>query len=183
MENPRKQLIDGPIPGMGMTAELGGRPWQKPPQYNTVEEALEFYIPRFTEPEIIENLLDVMELGIPLTTIAEGMQSAAVMEGMHTIDVGILVIPVLVEMMAYIGDDAGVEYSTGLEKPINQENFDDTKIALAMKKLEERLPQELEEAKAERDAIQGEEEEPVMEEEEQQPQDMPEQTGLMARRA
>ena len=78
-------------------------------------------------------------MGIPLVTIAEGMQSAAVMEGLHTIDVGMLVIPVLVEMMAYIGDDAGIEYSTGIERRRDEDEFSDTKIALAMKKLRERL--------------------------------------------
>ena len=42
MENNRDELMfDAPIPGMGMTHEVGGRPWQTPPQHNTVEEALE----------------------------------------------------------------------------------------------------------------------------------------------
>lgn len=40
-----KSTFDYPIPGQGMTAEVGSRPWQNPPQYTTVEEALEFYIP------------------------------------------------------------------------------------------------------------------------------------------
>ncbi|UAW59128.1 hypothetical protein CRP345_gp42 [Roseobacter phage CRP-345] len=177
----RRELITGPVPGMGMTAELGGRPWQKPPQYTTVEEALDYYLPRFTDPDVLEQLLDVMELGIPLVTIAEGMQSAAVMEGLHTIDVGMLVIPVLVEMMAYIGDDAGIEYSTGIERRRDEDEFSDTKIALAMKKLRERLPEELEAAQEERDAIEGVDEEPMMEEEQEQA--APEQGGLMARRA
>ena len=46
-------MIDAPIPGQSLTAELGNRPWQKPPQYNTVEEALEYYIPRLTDPDML----------------------------------------------------------------------------------------------------------------------------------
>ena len=61
--------FDRPTPGMSLTAELGNRPWQQPPQYSTVEEALQWYIPRLTNPELLDQLLDVMESGIPLTTI------------------------------------------------------------------------------------------------------------------
>ena len=37
LEKPEPQ-IDAPIPGMSMTAPMGGRPWLKPPQFATVEE-------------------------------------------------------------------------------------------------------------------------------------------------
>jgi hypothetical protein len=83
-----------------MTAELGSRPWQNPPQYASVEQALEFYIPKLVSEELYDGILDSMELGIPLTTMADSMQSAAVMQGLHTVDVGILAMPVLIEMLA-----------------------------------------------------------------------------------
>jgi len=178
MVNPRKQLVDGPIAGMGLTHELGGRPWQKPPQYNTVEESLQYYIPRFADPKVVDQLLDVMELGIPLTTIADAMQSSAVMEGIHTVDVGLLAMPVLVEMMAYIGDESGVEYDLGLEQRIDDEEVSDTKIALAMKRLREKLPEKLEESE---ENVVPEPEPEMAPEQEEQP--APELGGLMARRA
>lgn len=178
MANPRKQLVDGPIAGMGLTHELGGRPWQKPPQYNTVEESLQYYIPRFADPKVVDQLLDVMELGIPLTTIADAMQSSAVMEGIHTVDVGLLAMPVLVEMMAYIGDESGVEYDLGLEQRIDDDEISDTKIALAMKRLREKLPEKLEES--EKNVVPEPEPEMAPEQEEQP---APELGGLMARRA
>ena len=97
-------FLDGPIPGQSLTPELGNRPWQNPPQYNTVEEALEYYIPRLVDPQIAPQLIDTMEMGIPLTTIANAMQIGGAMQGYHTIDVGILVMPVLIEMMAYLAE-------------------------------------------------------------------------------
>jgi len=156
--------FDYPIPGEGMTAELGSRPWQNPPQYATVEQALEFYIPKLVSEEIYDGLLDSMELGIPLTIMADSMQSAAVMQGLHTVDVGILAMPVIIEMLAYIGDEAGIEYNLGMDKPIDEDKISSTKIALAMKKMREKLPEALEER----------EEEPMPE---------PAPTGLMARPA
>jgi len=161
--------FDYPIPGEGMTAELGSRPWQNPPQYATVEQALEFYIPKLVSEEIYDGLLDSMELGIPLTTMADSMQSAAVMQGLHTVDVGILAMPVIIEMLAYIGDEAGIEYNLGMDKPIDEDKISSTKIALAMKRMREKMPEALEER----------EEQPEMEE----PIPEPAPTGLMARPA
>lgn len=172
MASPRKQLVDGPIAGMGLTHELGGRPWQKPPQYNTVEEALQYYIPRFSNPKLMEDLLDVMELGIPLTVIADTMQSGATMEGVHTVDVGLLVIPVLIEMMAYMADEAGIEYDLGLEERIDDDKISQTKIALAIKRLKEKMPEEFERTEDEDTDTTEEVEE-----------ETPELGGLMARRA
>lgn len=161
--------FDYPIPGEGMTAELGSRPWQNPPQYASVEQALEFYIPKLVSEELYDGILDSMELGIPLTTMADSMQSAAVMQGLHTVDVGILAMPVLIEMLAYIGDEAGIEYNLGMDKPIDEDKISSTKIALAMKKMREKLPEALEER----------EEQPEIEE----PMPEPAPTGLMARPA
>ena len=116
MAQPDAPYIDGPIAGQSLTFELGNRPWQQPPQYSTVEEALQFYIPRLTNPELLDDLFNVMETGIPLTTIANAMQSSGVMEGKHSLDVGILIMPVLIETMAYLAEEADVEYVEGRNK-------------------------------------------------------------------
>lgn len=136
--------LDRPIAGQSLTAEVGSRPWQQPPQYATVEEAIDFYIPKLVNPEFTESLLDVIETGIPLTTIANAMQSAGVMEGKHTIDVGLLIMPVLIETMAYLAEESGIEYNEGSNKTIDSELISPTRIALAMQKVrkKEGLPPE-----------------------------------------
>jgi hypothetical protein len=162
-----------PIPGEGMTSEVGSRPWQNPPKYKTVEDALDFYIPRLTSDEVYDALLDSMELGIPLTTMADSMQSIAVMQGLHTIDVGILAIPVIVEMLAFIGDSAGIEYTLGTESSIDEDKISESKIALAMKKMRERLPKAIDDIKV--DDVPDMPVEEIIDEE-------PQPSGLMARR-
>jgi len=107
--------FDRPIPGMGMTHELGARPWQTPPTYVTVDEAADYYIEKMSSPEFKNKLLDVMAMNVPLTTVANTMQLASVMEGLHTVDVGMIMIPILVEVMALIGDSADVDYVTGMD--------------------------------------------------------------------
>ena len=110
-------LFDGPIPGMSLTAELCGRPWQQPAQYPTVDTAIQYYMDRMTTEEFMDQIVDILELGVPITAIANTLQLASVMEGLHSVDVGILITPVLIEMIMFIGDSAGVEYNAGLEDP------------------------------------------------------------------
>jgi len=79
-------LLDAPIPGMSLTHELGARPWQQPAQFPTVDEAVEYYMSRMATEEFMEQVVEVMELGVPVTTIANTMQMSGVMEGKHNID-------------------------------------------------------------------------------------------------
>ena len=72
-------------------------------------------------PKVVDQLLDVMELGIPLTTIADAMQSSAVMEGMHTVDVSLIVSPVIHE---YILAAAQVEDINVKEHPVQKQDSD-----------------------------------------------------------
>lgn len=137
-------MIDAPIAGQSLTAELGGRPWQQPPQYKTVEEALEYYIPRITEPTLQDDLMNVMELGIPLTTIADTLQTGGVMEGKHTLDVGMLILPVLIETLAYLAEEQGIDYEMGTDIETD-DTPSSSAVALAIKKVKEKNNEPVEE--------------------------------------
>lgn len=112
-----EEIFDAPIPGMSLTHELGARPWQTPPQFPTVDEAIEYYMASMTSEEFMEQLIDVLEMGVPVTSIANSMQLSSVMEGKHSVDVGMLVVPLLIELIMMLGDSAGIEYETGLQNP------------------------------------------------------------------
>jgi hypothetical protein len=172
-QNYRKSF-NAPIPGQSLTAELGARPWQHPPQYATVEEAMDFYAPRILEPQFRDNIVDVMELGIPLTTIANSLQSGGVMQGKHSIDVGILIMPVLIEMLSYVGDEEGVDYTIGTEmEEEDKDKFRDSTIAKAMRNAK-KVMEEAGSKPVEELPETGVEEESMTEE--------PAPAGLMARR-
>ena len=71
-------------------------------------------------------------MGMPLTTLANTIQLAGVMEGRHNIDVGILIMPVLIEMMQLVAEAEGIEYVTGMERDMKSETKDsDVSAALA----------------------------------------------------
>jgi len=153
--------LDAPVPGEGLTHELGDRPWQKPAQFTNVDEVMPFYREKILDEEFIPQLLQVIELGIPLTTIANAMQNAAVMEGVHSIDVGILMLPIIVELLKYVAENNDKKYVTGMEKRDVKPN-EEMVTALAMKEIGEEA---------------GMPEAPVEEEQVEEPQ----LKGLMAR--
>ena len=126
--------FDAPIAGMSLTSELGGRPWQKPAKNNEVEDAINEFIQQLTNERFIEELLDVLESGVPIMSIANSMQIGGVMKGLHTIDVGILMLPVLVELLSYIADEAGIEYELGTKKKVDSDEISPAKIAALLAK-------------------------------------------------
>jgi len=160
-----------PQAGIGMTSELGSRPWQRPPQLAKVEEVVDYYVQRLSNEEVALQVGNILKMDVPVTTLANTMQIGGVMEGVHTIDTGILATPAIMEFIMLIGDSQNISYQTGVEEEgqINPE-------ILAERAMNDLLKNKL---TSEPDTMQaGEVEEPIMQEEmEEAP------TGLMSRRA
>lgn len=108
--------ISAPIPGMGLTSQMGSRPWQRPPQYATLDQVIPYYMSAIDSPKFVNMFLDSLEAGVPVTALVDTMVQASVMEGKHTIDVGILVSPIMVEAFIILADRSGIEYTSGLEE-------------------------------------------------------------------
>ena len=156
-------LLDAPIPGQALTHELGARPWQSPPQYSTVDEAVDYYSSRLSTPEATSQIIDILQMGIPVTSLANTIQMGSIMDGKHSIDVGMLVLPLIVEVIMFIAEQEGIDYDDGLT---------DVKDNKTNEAILENIRTQMKEKAGE-----PVEEEPVVEETPEEP------TGLMARRA
>jgi len=129
-------IYDAPIPGSSLTKEVGASALKNPPRYTTVDEAIEFYVNRMSTDEFSEQVADVLEMGVPVTSLVNIIQMHSVMEGLHTIDVSIMLMPVLMEMVALIGDMKGVEYDMGVESD-DPERTSDALVQVATQKLKQ----------------------------------------------
>jgi len=165
-ENRQEPVFDMPVPGMGMTHEVGARPWQQPAQYTEIDDVAQFYLAKMEDEAFNDNVLNLLETKMPVTMIANAMQTTGVMNGVHTIDVGMLTLPIIMEMIMFLADSEGIDYVSGTERDINSEVMD-TSIELAVDKVADDNDMMNEENTIE-------ENEPMVENE------MP--TGLMARR-
>jgi len=110
-----EEFLDAPIPGQSLTAEPKSRPWRRPSQAKTVDDAVALYAPIFQSKKAVKQMLQQIENGIPLTSLADLLITANAMEGRHNLDVGILVAPILVETMATFAEMADIDYVIGTE--------------------------------------------------------------------
>lgn len=127
--------IDGPIPGQSLTGEPGGKQWETPPELVTVEETAEFYFEKLLDPAKSSALLAQIEDGMPLTLMADSLQALGVFKGLHTVHMGVLISPVLVELMKAIAEDSDVSYVIGTEEDALVGEQDKSMAFRALKKV------------------------------------------------
>ena len=135
MQDNKQILTDMPIAGESLTAELGSRPWQSPPQFETPEQAIGHYFTRLTDPEDSAGIIAALEKGIPVETLTEVIQLGGVMEGLHTIDVGVLISPVIAETLIQLAKKADIEYVVEDKEKDEDKMPEDIDVNLAISKL------------------------------------------------
>ena len=155
--------LSRPVPGQSLTHEVRARPWQNPPQFNTVEESMDWYLERFDNPELIEEMLSIIENKVPLSVIANSMQLGAVLQGVHSIDVGVLITPIIIEILRTLAEKPDTDYVIG-DEPEDTDRPSDAVIESAVNKIKS-MPIE---DKVEEEEIEEDDEAPM---------------GLMARRS
>jgi len=139
----------GPIPGASLTTEVGNRPWENPPKETDLDAVIVNYLSRLQNPNIVFPILDAIKYGTSITTLVESVIETAVMEGEHTIDVGILASPIIVEYLKQASEVAGIDYKLSAQ---------DIRESKETKKIDSRLLEEvLEERKKQKDSPMSEE--------------------------
>ncbi len=191
------ELLKAPIPGQSLTDEPKNYPWENPPEITDPEEAIAMHMSKFNDPEVIDNMLDLLDVGFPVRALAESILTASVAAGWHSIDVSLIVAPFIHEHIISMANEAGISYVEGFEK--DEEAAQEKERQFILAKAREMLkstPKEerdagydmamkslgiLDKPESEYDSMQ--EEAPVMDdsmiETEEEPQQM--QRGLMAR--
>jgi hypothetical protein len=140
MPTPDAGYINAPTPGMSLTTEPGNRPWESPPMLVTVEDALEFYADKIiSSSDSHDALLEMLELRMPVENIANLLNKMSVMDGYHSIDVGILVLPAIEEMIMAVADMHGVRYAESMDQVMKGFTASPRAVRMAMQDLEESM--------------------------------------------
>ena len=106
-------ILSAPIAGQSLTTQPKNNPWENPPQLDTVEETLMFYTKHLSKPDVVDDLMVMLEVGFPVKPLARTIRTTGVMKGTHTLDVGLLVEPALVKFITATADSLGVPYEMG----------------------------------------------------------------------
>ena len=97
MEN--NVTFDAPIPGQSLVTEPRGYAWERPPQIDKVEDAMAFYMNSLGKPQIADDIFTALDEGFPLDLLIKSILSNGVMEGIHSVDISLLIHPILVELV------------------------------------------------------------------------------------
>jgi hypothetical protein len=195
-------FLEGPIPGQSLTDTPRNAPWERPSEFDTVEDAVKFHVNKLADPDVMDDIAVAFELGADLKTMSEMIVTMGSMKGLHTVEVGMLAGPVVASFIKMAMHSMGIETpetpvsfeeaATEKEKARLQLLIDDAVekgiaagkgeedpgLAL-LQELSSEEPEMMSEPVAE-EASQVEEPQEVQEEE--APVEMPQGAGLMARR-
>ena len=109
-----------PIPGQSLTTTPKERPWERASATSTIDQALGYYFKNFRDPEIIDDIMTVVDMGIPLQPIVKTLYMSSVMNGIHNLDVGLVVAPVLTEFLAAVAKTYEIDFKYSAVDPQDQ---------------------------------------------------------------
>lgn len=104
------ESFGAPIPGQSLFTTPNERPYERPSELDTVDDALSYYFTNLRDPEIIDDLMTVVDMGIPLEPIVKTLYMSSVMNGIHNLDVGLIVAPVLSEFLAAVAKSYEIDF-------------------------------------------------------------------------
>ena len=105
---PEFDAFSAPIPGQSLTDEPGNYPWEHAPKNTDPEEIVNDLFLRMTKPEALEEIITMLDAGVPVEAIVRVITFGGFMEGKFNPDVGFTIIEPLMNLVSAIGIRAGV---------------------------------------------------------------------------
>ena len=132
------ELLNAPIAGQSLTDTPKNYPWERPAEIADPREAIKFHMDGLSSPESLDNILELIQMGVPLRALAKTALTTAQMEGIHSVDVSLIIGDVVFEELVSIAEEAGLDYKTG-DEPSEfeaKEKEDELVLAMLRKKLD-----------------------------------------------
>jgi hypothetical protein len=109
-KTPPTNKFGAPIPGMSLTTTPGNRPWENPPRYTDTEDVIKFYFNSISSEERMQELYNILERDVPVDTLVDIITTGGVMNGVHTVESGMLAAPVISEYIESLAEIENIKY-------------------------------------------------------------------------
>ena len=170
--------FDRPIPGQSLTTPSKSAPYERLPDVTDPREALELHFDNLMKEGAMDDALFFLEEGLDLVTLVEGIVRSAVMEGIHSIDISLIIAPVLHEFIKGAALRAGIDFEEGFENKKDKQAITYSRnVSRAKRMLKELRGEDKPDPMSLEDTEMPEPQETM-----EEPMEEPEQQGLMARR-
>jgi len=103
-------MFDAPIAGQSLTKKVGSRPYEKPPELNKMEDIIDFYLDILGKSETKNEIFTMVQQGLPIKAVVQGLIKKNVMDGVHTLDVAYIIEPVIIEIIKQEADAMNLDY-------------------------------------------------------------------------
>ena len=110
-----RSAFEAPIPGQSLTRSPKNQPWERPPETADPGEALEKHLDRLSNKKLQNAFLDSLEEGIPVSMFTKMLTTSGVANGIHSIDVSLIIAPVLHEYLVNLADASSIPYQEFFE--------------------------------------------------------------------
>jgi|TARA_Y100000289_G_scaffold22666_1_gene22091 hypothetical protein len=128
------ESFGAPIPGQSLFTTPNERPYERPSELDTVDDALSYYFTNLRDPEIIDDLMTVVDMGIPLEPIVKTLYMSSVMNGIHNLDVGLIVAPVLSEFLAAVAKSYEIDFKyTAIDAAEQKSEKENMKVQMMLR--------------------------------------------------
>ena len=101
--------FDAPVPGQSLTDKPGSAAWEHPPQYTNTAEAADFIWNQLSSPEFAEQVIGMLDAGIPVEAIARVILFGGFTNGKWSPDVAFIIAEPVMKMIATVGFLGGVK--------------------------------------------------------------------------
>ena len=116
------------IPGQSLTDEPKNFAWERPPEITDPDKAIAYHIDYLSNPEVVESTLFILASGLPVKNFVDTILTNAVGNGIHSIDISMIIKPVLEESVVLTAIEADIKFL---------EEFDNSKAKEASRKTRE----------------------------------------------
>lgn len=134
--------MDGPIPGQSLTREPRNAPYERPPEIVEPNEAIIWHMQKLSDPKRLDNLLFTLEYGLPVKHATQAALTVAVSQGIHNIDVSLIIAPVIHKFIATTAEEAGIDYLDDFKNTESKEEDERQKVQVLLEKAMSETPVE-----------------------------------------
>ena len=110
-------LLEAPIPGQSLTDLPNNWPWENPPDMVSPEEATKYYVNMLSDEDVMDDLSVLLGNDMPLAPLVKTLLTTGVMNGLHSVDVSIIIAPVMHSFIKAAMTNYGVEVRDAITNP------------------------------------------------------------------
>jgi hypothetical protein len=116
MASKKFAALNGPIPGENLISDERNYPWHRPPDFDNLNDAMEFLIEAISEKPKLFGVLNVLENEITVAELSQALVMASMMEGRFTMDFALLLAGPLTKYISILAEGYEIDYDVGIKE-------------------------------------------------------------------